>query len=48
MVEEEEEEEGEEGEEDEEEDPVQVAPGVAQAFWPGPKTRTHMEFWHSV
>ena len=31
-----------------EEDPVQVSPRSAQAFWPGPKTRTHMEFWHSV
>ena len=32
----------------EEEDPVQVAPGVAQAFWPGPETRMQVEFWHPV
>ena len=32
----------------EEEDPVQVAPGVAQALSPEPETRMQVEFWHSV
>ena len=45
-------EEGEEGEEGkdggEEEEPVQVAPGVAQALVPGPGMRVHMLLRHSV